>query len=144
MLQITQNAFHKMTRDAQARLPNEGCGFLAGPGEVATTFYSIANTEQSPTRYLMDPKGQLEAIKKMRARGEKMLGIYHSHVVTAACPSFSDISLANYPEAHYVIVSLAEGEEPIVRAFRIERGKVREEPFAVISPSSTAADSVIK
>ena len=92
----------------------------------------MENTDQSPVSYLMDPKEQFQLMKKMRSRGERMLGIYHSHVASQAYPSAKDISFASYPEVHYVIVSLAGRERPTARAFRIEEGKVREEPITLV------------
>jgi len=55
-------------------------------------------------------------------------GIVHSHVRSPARPSPTDVGLAFYPEALYVLVSLAEGEaDPAtgaesVRAWRIVDG----------------------
>ena len=46
-------------------------------------------------------------------------------------PSQTDINLAFYPEALYVIVGVAE-EEPDVRAFRIVDGEVSEQALEVI------------
>ena len=121
-----------MIQHAQQGLPNEACGILAGAEDAASVLYSMKNTDQSPVSYLMDPKEQFQIMKKMRSRGEKMLGIYHSHVASQAYPSAKDISFASYPEVHYVIVSLAGRERPTARAFRIEEGKVREEPITLV------------
>ena len=121
-----------MVQHAQQGLPNEACGILAGAKETATVFYGMKNTDQSPVSYLMDPKEQFQIMKKMRSRGERMLGIYHSHVASQAYPSAKDISFASYPEVHYVIVSLAGRERPTARAFIIEEGKVREELITLV------------
>jgi [CysO sulfur-carrier protein]-S-L-cysteine hydrolase len=56
--------------------------------------------------------------------------IYHSHTRSPPYPSQTDINLAFYPEALYVIVGLA-GDEPEVRAFRIRDGKVAEAELIV-------------
>ena len=45
-------------------------------------------------------------------------------------PSQTDINLAFYPEAVYIIVGLA-GEEPDVRAFRIVDGEVSQTELEV-------------
>lgn len=132
MFKISRAGYGAMIEDARRRLPHEACGILAGEGEVADTFYSMTNTEKSPVRYLMDPKEQFKVMKEMRSRREKMLGIYHSHVASQAYPSAKDVELAFYPEVHYLLVSLADRKDPVVRAFRIENGKVREEPIEVV------------
>lgn len=133
MFKISRGCYQEMIQDAQRRLPNEACGILAGRDETAAQFYSIENTEQSPVVYAMDMKAVLKLTKEMRTRGERMLGIYHSHVATQAYPSAKDISLAFYPEVHYVIISLVDRTRPAARAFRIEDGRIREDSIEVIS-----------
>ena len=48
-------------------------------------------------------------------------------LASEAYPSATDVRLAFWPEAYYVLVSLMDRESPVVRAFRIEDGRVREE-----------------
>jgi [CysO sulfur-carrier protein]-S-L-cysteine hydrolase len=62
---------------------------------------------------------------KMEERGEELSAIYHSHTASPAYPSQTDINLAAYPDALYLIFSLAEGEKDL-RGFRIEDGEVTE------------------
>jgi proteasome lid subunit RPN8/RPN11 len=59
-----------------------------------------------------------------------MLAIYHSHTASPAYPSQTDINLATYPDAIYLILSLADGEAPL-RGFRIEGEKVTEVDLSV-------------
>jgi proteasome lid subunit RPN8/RPN11 len=56
--------------------------------------------------------------------------IYHSHTRTEPYPSQTDINLAFYPDALYVIVGLA-GDEPEVRAFTIREGQVADAQLEV-------------
>ena len=67
----------------------------------------------------------------MWARGWDLLAIYHSHTLTPAYPSATDVRLAFYPEAHYVIVSLQEPDLPRVRAFRIVDGVITERDLVI-------------
>ena len=56
----------------------------------------------------------------MRERGEQLLAIYHSHPRSAdPQPSATDVRLAYYPSAVYLIVGLGD-PEPCLRAFRID------------------------
>lgn len=102
---------------------------LAGKGNRATKVYPATNAEASPVRYLMEPKDQLHIMRDMEDHDWDLLGIFHSHTHTAAYPSQTDVSLAYYPDALYVIVSLADEAHPVVRAFHIVDGRIREEPI---------------
>ena len=50
----------------------------------------------------------------MDDRDEEPVVIYHSHTATEAYPSRTDISYANEPSAHYVLVSTREPKAPRV------------------------------
>ena len=57
--------------------------------------------------------------------GEEVWGIVHSHVASPAIPSDTDIGLAGWPDALYLICSLAV-DPPVVRAWSIRDGSVSE------------------
>ncbi len=52
----------------------------------------------------------------MRRLGIELLAIYHSHPTSAPVPSKTDLARAFWPDAVYLIVSLA-AEEPVVRGW---------------------------
>ena len=110
---------------AAEEAPNECCGLVGGNDGVAKSVYRARNAEASPLRYNLDPQDQFRIMTEMDERGEELSAIYHSHTASPAYPSQTDINLASYPDALYLIVSLAEGEEPL-RGYRIEDGKVAE------------------
>ncbi|MEZ4597643.1 MAG: M67 family metallopeptidase [Chloroflexota bacterium] len=110
--------------------PNEACGLLAGPvlageGGSPTRFLPLANAAASPYRYLIDPQEQLQAILDIEDAGEEVWGIVHSHVSSPAVPSDTDVGLAGWPDALYLICSLAS-EPPVIRAWSIRDGAVAE------------------
>ena len=113
---------------ARADAPNEACGIIAGKDGRATRLYRAINAEASPYRYSVDTKDLLRIHKDVDARDEEFLVIYHSHTHTDAYPSPTDVRLAAWPDAYYVLVSLKD-EPPVVRAFRILDGAVTEEPL---------------
>jgi len=83
----------------------------------------------------------------MDDRDEEPVVIYHSHTATEAYPSRTDISYANEPGAHYVLVSTRDGahapdyDGPVeFRSYRIVDGVVTEEEVRVV-PSYDTADS---
>ncbi len=120
---------HRATIIAHARqeAPAEACGILAGIEGWVRRVYRLPNTAPDPrTRYLADPQEQLRAFRDMERRGWEMLAVYHSHPNSPAYPSPTDLSLAYYPQARYVIVSLATGR-PEVRCFSMIEGQALEE-----------------
>ncbi|HUE75331.1 MAG TPA: M67 family metallopeptidase [Chloroflexota bacterium] len=106
--------------------PNEACGLLAGSGNEVQRVFRMTNVEHSPVVYVMDPKEQLKIFDEIDRDGQELIAIYHSHTHSQAYPSATDVRMAYYPESVYVIVSLADMENPVSRAFRIVDGQVRE------------------
>jgi proteasome lid subunit RPN8/RPN11 len=110
--------------------PNEGCGVLvaaavAEDGGVPSRFVGMRNVAASPYRYLMDPMEQLELLEEIDENEEVVWGIVHSHVESPPYPSPTDIGLAAFPEAIYLLASFAV-EPPELRAWTIVDGAVNE------------------
>jgi proteasome lid subunit RPN8/RPN11 len=118
---------------AQAReeAPNECCGVLAGRDGRVERLFRAVNAEKSPYRYNVDPHDLLRIYRECDAKGWDFLAIYHSHTHTEAYPSPTDVRLAAWPESIYIIVSLADSENPVLRAFRIQDGRVSEEELKI-------------
>ena len=83
------------------------------------------NERHSPYGYELDHRS-LFAANELDDEGFEV-GIYHSHPRSPAEPSQTDINLASYPHWTYLIVSLENGDAPVVRAWRIADGRVEEE-----------------
>ncbi|MBI5166851.1 MAG: M67 family metallopeptidase [candidate division NC10 bacterium] len=116
----------EMIAHAREEVPNEACGLLAGVNGRVTKLYRCSSAEKSPYRYFVDAKEQLQAMREIDEKGWELLGIYHSHTHTEAYPSKTDVELAFYPDALHFIVSLADWEQPVIRAFRIVDEKIIE------------------
>ncbi len=127
MVYIPRELVEQMVQHAVAGLPNEACGMLAGRGERAIKFYPATNVEASAVRYLMDPRDQLHIMQDMESNRWDLLGIFHSHTGSPAYPSQTDVSLAYYPDALYLIASLMDQSNPVLRAYRIVDGQISEE-----------------
>ena len=66
-------------------------------------------------------------MERMDELGEELGAIYHSHTKSPAYPSQTDINLADgWPDPLYLICSIADAEDPDVRAFAIREGGVEE------------------
>jgi [CysO sulfur-carrier protein]-S-L-cysteine hydrolase len=126
MLRLPKGFAEAIITQARSEYPNEACGLLAGNDGEATRLYRMTNAERSPVIYRMEPKEQLRVFREMEEEGLELVAIYHSHTRSPAYPSDTDVRLAYYPEAVYLIVSLADPDRPELRGFRIEDGRVRE------------------
>jgi proteasome lid subunit RPN8/RPN11 len=122
---------------ARAGFPNEACGLIVGDGYAAAggrplRFEATRNKAASPYRYEIDPADLLRLTIETDDADEVFWGIVHSHTHSPARPSPTDIGLAFYPDALYLLVSLSEDEtdpdtgEPGIRAWRILDGAVFE------------------
>ncbi len=114
----------------RAAAPNEGCGVLvaqaiAEDGGVPSRFVGMRNVAESPFRYLMDPLEQLELLEQIDENDEVVWAIVHSHVESPPYPSPTDIGLAAFPDAIYLLASFAS-EPPELRAWTIVGGAVNE------------------
>src|SRR6185436_12322287 len=101
--------------------PAECCGLIGGSDDqTARSIYPLRNmASNSDVAYEAAPEDLFAAQRQMRDRGEQLLAIYHSHPRSAEpLPSDTDVGLAYYPQAVYLIIGLA-GPRPIMRAFRI-------------------------
>ena len=129
-LTLDRSYVDEMVAHAREDAPNECCGIISGSDGHATKLYRAINAEKSPYRYSVDAKDLLRIYREVDGAGEDFLAIYHSHTHTEAYPSPTDVRLAAWPDAYYVLVSLMD-EQPAVRAFRIVDEAVTEEPLEI-------------
>jgi [CysO sulfur-carrier protein]-S-L-cysteine hydrolase len=114
-----------LVEHAWSDFPYEVCGLLGGRPDGTLRHYPIDNADRSVTTYTMDGRQLLKAMREIEDEGWE-LAIYHSHTHTRAEPSATDVRLAAYPEATYLIVTLQDRDHPDIRAFRIRDGQVSE------------------
>ncbi len=137
MLTLTQDLYDKIVAHARQDHPDEACGVVAGPAGSGRPerFVPMLNAARSPTFYEFDSADLLKLYREMDDRDEEPVIIYHSHTATEAYPSRTDLSYANEPGAHYVLVSTADTDgagEFQFRSFRIAEGEVTEEDVQVV------------
>ena len=70
-------------------------------------------------------------MRAIEEAGEELAAIYHSHTKSPAYPSQTDVNLAGWPEAVYLIVSLPIGDAPDLKGFWIHDGKIAEAELVV-------------
>lgn len=133
---LDRATFDAMVEHAWSDFPYEVCGLLGVRPDGPIEHWEITNDERSMTYYRMNGKEQLQAMRQIEDNGWG-LAIYHSHTHTEAYPSRTDVELAVYPEATYLIVSLQDRDEPEVRGFRILEGEITEVPVRITSTPTT-------
>ncbi len=129
-MRIPQDLYDEMVAHAQAEAPNECVGMVASLDGEAIKVHRAVNAAASPLRYEIDGAEQYRIQMEIEDAGHDLGAIYHSHTRSAPHPSQTDINLAFYPEALYVIVGLAGGD-PEVRAYEIRDGQVAEAELQV-------------
>jgi proteasome lid subunit RPN8/RPN11 len=115
---------------ARAGLPNEACGIIAGRDGTAERFFPAQPDEPSPFYYRIEARDQIRIMNEIDDAGLDLIGIYHSHTSSPAFPSRTDAEQALWPDATYVIVSLANAEAD-VRGYRIADMDVTEETLVI-------------
>jgi [CysO sulfur-carrier protein]-S-L-cysteine hydrolase len=122
-VRISRQLLDEVIAHARADAPNECCGMIASSNGAAVAVHRARNTAASPFRYEMDGMEQYRIQTAIEDAGLELGAIYHSHTRSAPEPSQTDINLAFYPEALYLIVGI-KSPEPDVRAWRIVDGQV--------------------
>ena len=123
--------YKEIVEQGLREFPNECCGVIAAADGVPVKVFPMKNADASPVTYRLDGKEQLHVFDELDDKGWELWAIYHSHTHSEAYPSETDIRLAFYPEARYVVMSLADRDEPLMRSFRIEDGDVTEEELNI-------------
>jgi len=130
-MRIARELYEQIVRQAQAEAPNECCGMIASRDGEAVAVHPAVNQAASPLRYEIDGVEQYRIQMAIEDAGLDLGAIYHSHTRSAPYPSQTDINLAFYPDALYIIVGVA-GNEPEVRAYTIRDGQVAEAELTVV------------
>jgi proteasome lid subunit RPN8/RPN11 len=131
-VRISAEIVDELIAHAREEAPNECCGMIGGSDGSAATVYRSINAEASPLRYSLDANDQFRIMREIEESGEELLAIYHSHTASVAYPSQTDVNLAAYPDAVYLIVSLQDAESPELRGFWIRDGKIDEAELEIV------------
>ena len=112
-LQLTRDQVDEIVAHARDQTPLECCGLVGGRADRGMHVYRARNLEQSRVRYTIHPEDQLRIEREIEDdRGWELLAIYHSHPMSDAYPSPTDVAHAvesGYGEfTRFIIVSFAE------------------------------------
>ena len=147
MLIIERSLRDAIIEHARRDHPDEACGVIAGPhdSDQPQRHVPMLNAAMSTTFYEFDSTDLLRLYREMDDKDEDPVVIYHSHTATEAYPSRTDVTLAQEPGAHYVLVSTRDGAHESgdvdFRSFRIVDGQVTEEEVSVVERYEDASSS---
>jgi proteasome lid subunit RPN8/RPN11 len=126
MLKITTKDYEALRKHGEETYPYECCGVLLGQmnddgHRIVTTTARCGNTrDDSPhNRYHIDPKELIRIQREGRARGEDIIGFYHSHPDHPAQWSSTDLAEAHWFGCSYVITAVAKGQAAITNSFEL-------------------------
>ncbi|MGO9820742.1 MAG: Mov34/MPN/PAD-1 family protein [Solirubrobacteraceae bacterium] len=131
-MRIARDLYDELISHAVAEAPNECCGMIASRDGDAVRVFRAENAAASPLRYEIDGAEQYRIQMEIDDEGLDLGAIYHSHTRTPPFPSQTDINLAFYPDALYIIVGVAS-DQPEVKAYEIRDGKVADAELTVDS-----------
>ena len=125
---LSADLVEALVRHARAEYPNEMCGLVIGEAPAADggkplRWEPARNRAASPMRYDIHPDDLYRLTVDTDDAGEVFWAIVHSHTHSPPRPSLTDIGLALYADALYLLVSLAD-PEPSLAAWRIVGGEV--------------------
>jgi [CysO sulfur-carrier protein]-S-L-cysteine hydrolase len=130
--------FKEIVEQAIREFPNECCGLIAAEDGVAVKVFPMTNADASPATYRLDGTEQLKVFNELEERGWDLWAIYHSHTHSEAFPSTTDVSRAHYPDGsptypgvRYLVLSLEERSDPVLRSFFFTDGAITEEELSI-------------
>jgi proteasome lid subunit RPN8/RPN11 len=125
-----------MVQHAQAELPNECCGLLAGNCDDRSLHvlsrHPLVNEAASAVAYRSEPRSMLQAVKDIDAAKLEIVAIYHSHPTSEPRPSRTDLEQNDSPDVVHFIISLRD-TEPVVRAWWLTESDFAEAAWEIVN-----------
>ena len=126
MLRIAREHYDAIRAHGEETYPHECCGVLLGQLQddgtrMVSSTARCGNTRiDSPhNRYNIDPKELIRIQREGRARGEDIVGFYHSHPDHPARWSQTGFADAHWIGCSYVITSVEKGKAQTTNSFEL-------------------------
>jgi proteasome lid subunit RPN8/RPN11 len=126
MLKLTKSDYDALRKHGEETYPHECCGVLLGTmdddgARIVTSTVRAGNTRNdSPhNRYNIDPKELVRIQREGRARGEDIIGFYHSHPDHPAQWSQTDLAEAHWFSCSYMITAVEKGKAVLTNSFEL-------------------------
>ncbi|NOX61365.1 MAG: M67 family metallopeptidase [Chloroflexi bacterium] len=120
---LPKHIYQAIIEHAREGKPEEVCGLLRGRENEVIDIHRAQNV--APHRimdYEVDPLALLKQFD-WEDEGDELIAIYHSHPQDPAYPSASDAINAHYPDAVYIICSLQDDDQPVLRGFHMREAE---------------------
>lgn len=116
---LVQKLYDEMIAHCRSELPYEACGIVSGVNEKVDSVWKLTNESKSKNRYFVGKDNVQNTLNELVHKGEKILGIYHSHPTTSAIPSRMDLINHPYPNVKMLIVSFKK-MDPVMKCYEIK------------------------
>jgi len=126
VIAVVQRVLDEVRAHAHEAWPRECCGMLVGAADRIHDSARAANLAEGTTRFHIDPRDHIRAIRDARTRHLDVIGFYHSHPRSRAWPSETDVAEAGYAGAMHLIVGVDEQGALELRLFTIDGTSVTE------------------
>lgn len=106
---ISRSLLERLRGEAGAAPGREICGLLVGRPGLIRDARPVANAASDPARgFALDPAEHLAAAREARARGDILVGHYHSHPGGRSDPSPEDARNADEQGRYWLILGAGE------------------------------------
>ncbi|MCW2706751.1 MAG: peptidase, partial [Frankiales bacterium] len=126
MLSLPRAMVDQVLAHARRDHPDECCGVIAARDGVATRLFEMENAERSPTGFTFDSAEWLRVYRAFDDADEVPWVVYHSHTMTEAYPSRTDIRWSETAGFPYWLLVSTRSDEDEVHAYTITDGTVTE------------------
>jgi proteasome lid subunit RPN8/RPN11 len=123
-IQLREAVQAEIVAHAKEEAPRECCGLLVGHGTLVDECVRSRNLDPDPNRYELDARLHVATNRRLRGTGRTVVGVYHSHPHSTAWPSATDVAEAYYSEFIWLIVSPAAAPAAMLKAFRLDTGRI--------------------
>jgi proteasome lid subunit RPN8/RPN11 len=126
VITIVRPVLDDVLAHAREEAPRECCGMLIGRDHEITRSVRARNLAEGHSRFLIDPRDHIQAIRSARTSGLDVVGFYHSHPRSRPFPSPTDIAESGYAGATHLIAGVDDAGRQEVRLFTIDGDAVVE------------------
>jgi proteasome lid subunit RPN8/RPN11 len=126
MLSLPRAMVDRVVAHARRDHPDECCGVISVKDGAAARLVEMENAERSPTGFTFDSGEWLRVYRELDDADEEPWVVYHSHTMTEAYPSRTDIRWSETAGFPYWLLVSTRSDEDEVHAYTITDGTVEE------------------